>query len=551
MLIGKKKALRVLAAIAACSVLLLGACGKSADGKAAGSTGSGGSGKVLKELKLPLVDKPTTLKLMVSLDSKAGTVMKNLNEMLAFQELEKRTGIHIEFIHPPAGQEKEFLNLAIASGDLPDMIFWQWRTIPGGPEKAINDGLIMDLTSVIRENAPNYKRIIAENKDVGLDSMTDSGKMYMIPGMRIGLSQRLFDGFMLRKDWLDKLGIKPPQTMDEWYSTLVAIRDKDPNGNGKADEIPFLGSNKINNRIGLTFFTNAWGMSFGYYVDNGKIKFGPGEQAYKEYLATMRKWYSEKLIDPDYMISSDRKNFDAKVLSDRAGSFYGQLNGYMGRYLGLTKNKNFALTVVPFPTVPGGGSYNFSESAPFAAKADGIAVSAKSKYAAEAVKWCDYILSPEGSRVVSFGVEGVTYTMVGGVPKYTDLIMKNPDGLSFDQALSKYTSAGIVPRLYQDPNYWSQAMQYPAQLEGMKILETGDLSRCLPALTPGPDEASKLARMQTEIETYRDEMFNKFIMGQTPLSDFDKYISTLESLGLKEALEMQQKAYERYLKRGQ
>lgn len=42
----------------------------------------------------------------------------------------------------------------------------------------------------------------------------------------------------INKTWLDKLGLPVPATMDEYYEALKAFKKKDPNGNGKADEIP-------------------------------------------------------------------------------------------------------------------------------------------------------------------------------------------------------------------------------------------------------------------------------------------------------------------------
>lgn len=505
----------------------------------------------VEPLTLPIADKPLTLSLFVGLDSKAAASLTNLNEMLMWQEYEKRTGIHIDFMHPPAGQETEQLNLIIASNDLPDMIFHGWKKIPGGPEKAINDGTIIVMNDLIEKYAPNIQRVF-EDEQIKLDSLTDDGHYFMMPGMRYEAEQRLFEGFQVRKDWLEKLNIEIPKTMDDWYNMLTAFKTQDPNGNNEADEIPFLGGNKIVAYLGICCFMDAWGMSYDFYVDNGKIKWGPVEPEYKEYLDTMRKWYAEGLIDPDYMVSTDRKIFDAKVLSNQGGSYYGNLNGYMGRFLGLKKDEDptFNLTYVPYPTLnEGDKAYSFSANAAFAVKAEGIAITPKCKHTKEAIKWIDYQYSDEGTLLVSFGVEGETYTMENGAPKYTDLIMNNPDGLPFDQALSKYCSASIIPRLYQNVNYWRQAAIYPSQKEAAEILKTGSSERVPPYVYPTSEESTELSRILNEANTYRDEMLHKFIIGQVPMSEFDNYIKTLKSIGIDKAIKIQQAAYERYTKR--
>lgn len=504
-------------------------------------------------LTLPIVDEPLTLSLWVALDSKAAATLTNLNEQLTWQEYEKRTGIHIDFIHPPAGQEEEQLNLMIASNELPDMIFYGWKTYPGGPQKAIDDGVIIVLNELIEKYAPNLQKIFEgeEGERIKIDSVTDEGYFFMMPGMRVGLEQRLFEGFQARKDWIEKLNLEIPRTIDDWYEMLTAFKTQDPNGNNEADEIPFLGSNSIGAYLGITCFLDAWGIYYDFYVDNGQVKWGPITEEYRDYLETMKKWYSEGLIDPDYMVSSDRKLFDAKVLSNVGGSYYGNMNGYMGRFLGLKKDDpDFSLTYLPPPVRhEGDKAYSFSTNAAFAVKSEGIAITTTCKHPVEAIKWIDYQYSEEGRLLVSFGVEGVTYTMQDGNPVYTDLIMNNPDGLPFDQALSKYCSASVVPRLYQDSRYWAQAQIYPSQKEAAQILMGGSYERVMPYVYPTSEESTELALIMNEANTYRDEMIHKFITGNISMDEFDNYVNTLKNIGIERAIEIMQNAYNRYMNR--
>ena len=69
------------------------------------------------------------------------------------------------------------------------------------------------------------------------------------------------------------------------------------------------------------------------------------------------------------------------------------------------------------------------------------------------------------------------------------------------------------------------------------------------ALTTSPDQASEYARIQTDVNTYVNEMMLKFIVGEEPLSNFEKYISELNNRGLERMLSMTQDAYNRYLAR--
>lgn len=114
-------------------------------------------------------------------------VVKNQSETLAYQEMEKITGIKMEFQHPPKGQGQsvQALNLMIASNNLTDIIHTNWLSFNGGPEKAINDGVIIDLKDLIEKHAPNLSKILKENPDVRKQISTDTGKIYAFPDLTL------------------------------------------------------------------------------------------------------------------------------------------------------------------------------------------------------------------------------------------------------------------------------------------------------------------------------------------------------------------------------
>ena len=69
-----------------------------------------------------------------------------------------------------------------------------------------------------------------------------------------------------------------------------------------------------------------------------------------------------------------------------------------------------------------------------------------------------------------------------------------------------------------------------------------------PMLQPTKEESDTLARLLTDIVTYRLEMFGKFINGTEPLSNFDKFVSQCKKLGIDEVIKVRQQQYDRYLK---
>jgi putative aldouronate transport system substrate-binding protein len=543
---------RILLVLICCviSTWFFGGCGK-AKGPSAGlgsETLQGGSADA-ESISLPIVKEPIRLSVFCSLEDRAAVSIKSYGEMIAFQELEKRTGIKLEWRQPPASQVGEQFNLMLASNDLCDLMYYGWRdSFIGGPERALDDGIIMDIGNLIIKYAPNFSKLMEDDNVIRRDTTTDTGRFYMLPMIRPRLEDRVSGGFQIRKDWLDKLNLDMPTTLEEWHGVLKAFKERDPNGNGKADEIPFINSKTGRGINGVERFSCAWGFTTEYYMIDRKVKFGPIQPEYQDFLLTMRKWYQEGLIDPDFLVS-DRKDRDAKMISELAGAYYGLLNSEMGTYTTTMRKINpaFDLRYTHLPKAPDGQEYCFYTDVPYAVMNYGYGFATTNKYPVESMKMLDYFYGEEGRVLMSLGIEGVTYKIENGEYKFTDLVLNNPDGLPMDRAISKYTPAGISARLYQDPRYWDQMMALPNQKEGIKILCATNNDRMLPKFSLTPDESSRLSIINSEVDTYRGEMFAKFIMGQSDINkEFDNYLAVLKTLNIDEAIAIQQKALDRY-----
>jgi len=492
---------------------------------------------------------PITLTYFIGLGEKASQIIKSNEEIEVYPEIEKKTGIKIKWLHPPATQVMEQLNLIIASQDLPDMIFITWSQYPGGPAAALKNKVIISLNEYIDKYAPNFKQIL-ENNEVNKQSRLDDGTLYMFPVIRDDPSVRVWFGPQIRKDWLDRLNLNVPGTINEWYEVLKQFKEKDANGNGDVnDEIPFVSSGLG----GVLNFTGAWGfVRLDFYRDGDKIKYGPIEDGFKDYIATMQKWYNEGLIDPDFA-ATDGNGFTAKVTNDIGGSYFGSLAGNLGRFSQILKEKNpnAMLVGTPWPSGSAGKNYQTESQHIRAIIGSGAAITTKNKYVVESVKWLDYHYSKEGHMYMNFGIEGVSYEMIDGYPKYTDLIFKNPDGLSYDVALAKYCLAPNTAEVMRDdPRKFEQfSLGTDYQKEANKLWGSGDTSLLIPPISPTPDESSELAKIQNEINTYTNEMFVKFVMNQEPIENFDKFVSDLKKMKVERAIEIIQAAYDRYQKR--
>lgn len=521
------------------SASLLAGCGKKENTDANKAT-SGKTGEISYPIKTD-----ATLKYWLSLNVNVASTKKNLGETEFAKELQKETGIKVDYVHPPQGQDKEKFNLLLASGDLPDLIESDWGNFPGGPEKAIKDGSILKLNDYIDKYAPNLKKYLQEHPDIDKACKTDSGAYYMFPFIRSDDSLTVFYGPTMREDWLKELNLPVPTTMDEWETVLKAFKDK----KGATAPLTF----DLKEIFGA--FAGAYGVTYGamvgngYYVDNGKVKFGPMEPGFKEFVTTFNRWYKEGILDKNFA-TVDKKIKASNMLSGKSGATLAYCGGEMGLWMNGMKDKdpNYKLVGVPYPSAVK-GQKAFTGQKQFKATGQGVAISAKSKNIEQAVRFLDYGYSKAGMDLYNFGIKDVSYKIVDGKPVYTDLITKNPDKLGLAQAMSLYMRTYSGP-FVQVKEYIDNYYQLPMQKEAIKAWVNTDAPKTmLPAVTALPEESSELSKMENEIKTYVDEMFLKFVMGQEPISNYDKFTSQIQKMGIDKVLKIKQSSLERYNKR--
>ncbi|TDG00949.1 extracellular solute-binding protein [Paenibacillus piri] len=466
-----------------------------------------------------------------------------------FAEWQKKTGVPLKFIAPPTNQAKETLNVMLASGDLPDMIeFNFFKDFPGGPEKAIKDGYILKLNDMIDKFAPNLKKYLKEHPEIDKMVKTDNGSYYAFPFIRGDDSLMVYQGPIVRQDWLDELGLPLPQTIDDWTAMLKAFKEK------KGASAPFTASSKprVFNEFNSGHFMGAYGVTRDFYLDNGTIKFGPAEKGYKDWLALFRGWYEQGLIDKN-IATVDAKAFDANMSSGASGATVANTGGGIGKWQPLieAKDPKGKLVAAPQPVLKKGDTPQFGQrDLPFSINGGMVAITAKTKNIELAVKMLDYGYSEEGHMYFNFGTEGVSYKMENGYPKYTDLLMKNPDKLAPAQMLSQYTRSNYSGPFVQDKRYIEQYLALQAQKDAVGIWAKTDMAKHqMPPITPTPEESTEFAKIMTDVNTLVDEMTMKIILGAEPVDSFEKYVEKLKSVKLDRAIEIQKAALDRYNKR--
>ena len=276
-----KRIIKKALAIGLPAAMLLSGC----SGGSGGSTGGTGGNKNVEIPKsdivkgevdqqtYPISKEKITLTMWYPMADSMGT-LSDYNEGEFWQWLEEKTNIHIDFIVPPAGTEKEAFNLLFTSGKLPDIIYDQVTSqmYRDGMDACIEDGYIVNMADYL-DLCPNYVSWLNSIDGVKRNVLTDAGQMYGMWGFWDNIEGGYADqGISIRKDFLDKVGMDVPETYDEWEKVLTAFKDK------LGIEAPLYTS-----KYGIDNgeFMAGYGVAPYFYQKNGEIKYGPMEDGYK------------------------------------------------------------------------------------------------------------------------------------------------------------------------------------------------------------------------------------------------------------------------------
>ena len=506
----------IAALVAGASVLCLAACGGGGDKTSDGE-----------------------LTYWVKINGNIATSVANYAETVFAQEYMKRTGVKVVYEHPAQGQEKEALNLLLASGSLPDIIETDWIT--RNPDSMIAQNVIVPLNDIIDKSAPNLKKYFEENPDIAIAAKTDSGQYYAFPFVRNGDKLLNVSGFYMRGDWLKELGLEAPETLDEWETVLTAFKEKKG-----ATGVIVTGSKSLLN------LSSGYGIDDAFYVEDGVVKYGMIDSRFGEFLGRMNRWYETGLIDKN-VPTMEGKYANACMLDGRAGVSFGAGGSGMGVLLTTAKangDNNYSLAAVKAPAETKGAIPKFSNRELKLSDKGAAAITSSCKDPELAAKFLDFSYSEEGSMLNNFGIEGDSYTMVDGNPIYTEKITNDPNGLTMAQAMGIYVrSCGEGPFI-QDERYIEQYYPTDDQRNALNVWSVNETDkRQMPLITLTAEEQSEYSKIMTDFETFRNESIIAFIMGTRSTDDYDTFIKECKDRGIERAIEIYQKAYDRYMNR--
>lgn len=449
---------------------------------------------------------------------------------------EEKTGVLLKSnVSKNTSDSTQALSLMMSSGKLSDVITIQRKDA----ELYGKSGALVALDTLIDKHAPNFKKFLEENPDVKKEITCVDGHIYYIPFMYDTEAMKVSMGWFIRKDWLKKLGLSEPQNVDELYNVLKAFVEKDPNGNGKKDEVGYFC--RLSNPNSLTAL---WGASNGYYIENGKVKFGPMQPEFKEAYKNMAKWFKEGLIDKELYTRSNAR--DVLLSSDQGGctvDWIGSTSQYNDKLGGNISGFNFSSILPPANTK----GIRYSLDSREKVYGVGWSMSVQNNQKEKTMEFFDFWFTPEGKRLANFGIEGKQYDLKDGKPIFKDSILNS--SIAVLDELHKVGVQWNDMGYMQDFDYERQWLTKDAAETMSNYQQNVTFKTAYPNLSFTEEESDRLSVIDGNIDSRLLEITQQWLLGQVDVeSSYDTLIKELNDMGMSESVKIHETAYERYLK---
>ncbi len=464
-----------------------------------------------------------------------------------------------EFIEMGAdsAEMKQKVDLLINAGEeLPDILIYN----PGAAAAAYYGslGVFRSLNEYLDDAYYLPQALESIPYDAYTYARSADGNLYGLFSIEYAMETAIYIRLYTNMNFVEKLGLELPTSLQEFEDLLRAIKTGDPNGNGLNDEIPFLTSKtRLWNHFVMplmTPFVYSVGQDGNNYLsfdENGKLQASYATEGWKEGLTWLRKLVKEELISPLCFTLNDEEvkafaNSGANGEEMIGISTYYPVNWYP---TGDERAVNWAC----MRCLEG---FDGVRTAPMSIRTPTLNYFI-TEYCEEpeaAFKLGDLLTGTKYTMMTRYGEEGVDYILADEADEsffegYDALYIPIlawaiPNNKRWDNGSPYIRNAVIsngvaVKGKLSGLDAWANAMAADS-------LPYADMSKIVGMIVYNDEELEIVNELQSNLATYYKECFSRFCTGDMDIeADWDAYISELETIGLSEYLEISQTAYDR------
>lgn len=536
------KKMTATALVASAILLTLTACG------------GGNSKAATKDLGLENIEFPLKEEANLKFMTQSSPISpQDPNEKLIFQRLEKDTGVHVDWTNYQA-DFIEKRNLDISSGDLPDAIFNAGAGDYDLLSWAKND-IIVPVNELVDQYMPNLKKIYEEHPEYKELSTAPDGKMYSFPWIEeLGADKEsihtVSNMAWINVEWLDNLGLAMPETTDELMAVLEAFKTKDPNGNGKDDEIPISFINGPGNEDMKLLF-GAFGIGDNddhLVVDNdGILDFTADNPEYKEAVKYFNEMQTKGLIDKE-AFEQDWNTFLAKGKDERYGVYF---SWDKGNITGMN-DKYDVLPVLAGPT----GEKHVTRTNGMGFSRDRFVITSANENLELTAKWVDKMYEPLQSVQNNWGTYGdEDQQNIFELDEDKNMLKHLPlDGAAPGELRQKTEGAGplaVLDEYYGTVTTMPEDAEWRLNLMKETYLPHVNNDNVFPRIFLSQEDTDRISKIDADMQDYIYRKRAEWITNGKVDEEWEDYLAELERMGLSEWLEIKQKGYDEFIKKQQ
>lgn len=491
-------------------------------------------------------DEKVTLRIMMN--SRA-EMPADLNTIPLVQKDEEVLNVHVEWIQIPSEAWEETKNLRLATGDLPDII--ESQITAADLTKYGPDGTFIPMQDLIKNYAPNFTALYEELPELEKMIVAPDGNTYGIARVNSGPWMTTNGVGIINKAWLEAVDREMPKTTEEFYEVLKLFKTEDPNGNGQADEIPFAFNKDISANNGFGYIMSSFGFGIGggafnavwADVKDGKVYCQATTEEFKEAVKFLARLYADGLMDIEGFTLT-AADFQNKLNLEPGVVGYTQvwdINDIVSNptnkealvYMPLLKSDVVDKPVFYRQPLP--GTYRGWGTITKVCETPEVAM-----------RWLDYHYEV---RNAIEHIEGPIGVRVLENPDGTMYVRKPPEGMTVAEDRFSQCPAQI---LAMPPSAYRDILKLPSTEPKVAFVE----AECHPYADPDPmmpvyytsEESQDMVKLQTDVKTYIERRISEWIMNGKIESDWDAYLAEIDQVGLTQWLEINQAAYERFMK---
>jgi putative aldouronate transport system substrate-binding protein len=440
--------------------------------------------------------------------------------------IEKATNSKMKIQWVSGNNYADKLNVTLASGDIPELILIN-DPFTSVFRNSVSQGAFWDVTPFIKDY-PNLSSKISKTA-WDLTKMQD-GKNYGIPRPRPSEADNFF---IIRKDWLDNLGMKVPTTTDELYEVMKAFAEKDPDKNGKNDTIPFAANVNPSDMGALGHIENSFtGVNGKWKLQDGKFVHTSLLSETRKSLEYLTKAYKEKLFPEDFaslkltQVSDQFKAGRAGIVADKAGTmvdYYDKMKVVLPNF----KQQDF----YPITSIN-----NYNPKGPGFSGMMSIPKSVPEAKMKRILKMMDTWMSDEVFAIQQYGFEGTHHTVKDGVKVINTEKLAADNGPDFNQI------AYIA-----DPYASSTKVYFPKEINELYQKIQDDRTKNSVADSSIGLFSAAVLKALPEYEKKVQDLKTKIILGREPISAWDDFVTKMKADP--DMIKMSQEMTEAYQKR--